>query len=371
MSTIMETPKKKLLIIHPIIAPYRIDFFNALNRAFDTNIILFLQNLASQKFDYEKISRLFEFSPKYLCNHYKGLKLPKGLFKEIKNDNPDIILTNECNLISITALLYKFFINRKCKVFSIIDDSYDMAVSGKSFSIKHRIAKKIVIPFFDQIICVEPRVEQYFRKKYNKGTYFPIIADEERIRKKYKDLLPLSTSLVNLHHLEGKKVLLFVGRLVHLKNIQKIIPAFFKLLNKDYYFVIIGDGDMRDELETLAKDCNNILFTGRLEGDKLLAWYNIANVFILPSYKEAFGAVTNEALMAGCYTIVSKLAGSSCLITPRINGDLIDPMSDEEIFNTLEYAMKRTYPISLPLKLRDNNMIAPFNYYISKLIKSF
>lgn len=361
---------KKLLIIHPIIAPYRIDFFNALYRAFDTEVILFLRNLASQKFDYQQISKLLDFSPKYLCNLYKGLKLPKGLFNEIKKNNPEIIITNECNPTSLTALLYKFLVNRNCRICSIIDDSYEMAVEGKSFTIKHKIAKKIILPLFDQIICVEPRVEQYFQKKYKKGVYFPIIADEEKARKKYEELLPNSNNIVVKNQLEMKKVLLFVGRLVHLKNIQKIIPAFLEVSQEDYTLVIIGDGEMRNELETLANNKTNIIFTGRLEGDELLAWYNIANVFILPSYKEAFGAVTNEALMAGCYSIVSKNAGSSCLISPGNNGEIIDPMDDEDIKNAIKRTMNKVNPVTLPLHLRENLMLSSFESHIDRLIHS-
>ena len=46
---------KKLLIFHPTIAPYRIDFFNELSRAFDTRVCLRYRNLRSQTFDYDKI----------------------------------------------------------------------------------------------------------------------------------------------------------------------------------------------------------------------------------------------------------------------------------------------------------------------------
>ena len=47
--------KKRLLIFHPTIAPYRIDFFNDLYRAFDTRVCLQYWNLRDQTFDYEKI----------------------------------------------------------------------------------------------------------------------------------------------------------------------------------------------------------------------------------------------------------------------------------------------------------------------------
>lgn len=70
-----------------------------------------------------------------------------------------------------------------------------------------------------------------------------------------------------------------------------------------------------------------------LEGEELFAWYDVADVHILASCQEAFGAVTNEALIAGCFSVVSKKAGSQCLIKDGVNGFNVDPDSIEDISN--------------------------------------
>ena len=46
---------KTVLIFHPTIAPYRIDFFNDLYKSFNAKIVLFYRNLKDQKFKYEEI----------------------------------------------------------------------------------------------------------------------------------------------------------------------------------------------------------------------------------------------------------------------------------------------------------------------------
>lgn len=53
----------KLLIFHPTIAPYRIDLFNDLSKAFQTRICLRYWNLRDQTFDYQKIYTRFQFRP--------------------------------------------------------------------------------------------------------------------------------------------------------------------------------------------------------------------------------------------------------------------------------------------------------------------
>ena len=55
----------------------------------------------------------------------------------------------------------------------------------------------------------------------------------------------------------------------------------------------------------------------------------------MPSKHEPFGAVVNEALLAGIYTLCSKHAGSSCLINEGENGMLINPSDNDHIRNSL------------------------------------
>lgn len=66
-------------------------------------------------------------------------------------------------------------------------------------------------------------------------------------------------------------------------------------------------------------------------GHELYAWYNIAQLFVLASWQEAFGAVTNEALQGGCRCLISELAGSQCLIKEGINGCTFNPHDQKHL----------------------------------------
>ena len=130
--------KKKLLVFHPIIAPYRIDFFNSLSEQYDITFCMFQKNLTSQKFDYEKLSQSFKFKPQILDQlyHIPYLKIRKKIISTIRETNPDIILVPECGYVSIIIALYKIILRKKYKVISIIDDSYDMLINNNQFSKK-------------------------------------------------------------------------------------------------------------------------------------------------------------------------------------------------------------------------------------------
>lgn len=325
--------KQRLLVFHRIVAPYRIDFFNCLSDRFNTRICLYQTNLLNQTFDYSQISKQFTFSPIYLLKRYAftGNRLKKGIWHEMRDFKPDIILVSECGQDSLLAIIYKLFFNHKCKIISMIDDSYDMVANNRHFSKAHKYAEKLIIPMLDNIVNVEPRVTNFFRHKYNKGIYFPIIQDDERRCKAYEESLHICPLLKQQYALIGKKVILFVGRLVELKNLQRLIPIFTSINNPDWVLILIGDGDYKFELQKISSNAENIIFVGRQEGKELNAWYNISDILVLPSTQEAFGAVTNEALLAGSKVLISKLAGSQCLVEEGRNGYTIDPYDTEDI----------------------------------------
>lgn len=333
----MKSQKKRLLIFHRTIAPYRIDFFNVLNSAFETRICLQYKNLRNQKFSYKRISSQFEFEPIYMPEK-SVIALCKCVKKQIKDFSPDIVLVNEYGLITLTVLMGCFF-KKKYKIVVCTDDNYDMVEESNDFSIRHRLARKFMASYIDNFIVVEPRVEQWYQQNYGKGVFFPIIVDDAKAVANYERLLPLSNKIAKHHGLIGKRVLLSVSRLVDYKNLYRVIDAFEQEKN-DAVLVIVGDGPESEKLREHARLIRKkIIFTGRLDGDELYAWYNVASVFILASYQEPFGAVTNEALLAGCRVIISKKAGSSCLVN-KANGEIVDPMNVEEIANAIDKQMQ-------------------------------
>lgn len=364
--------KKKFLIFHPVIAPYRIDFFNEFSKRFETEICLYRRNLKNQKFDYTKIEEQFNFKPNWIVKDELGLFYWfVQLWKILSLRKNDAVIVSEFGIVTIIAVLHKIVTRGKYKIISMVDDSYDMVAANNQFSWKHKWATKILMPFMSNVINVEPRVVDYYQQKYGKGVYMPIIVDDDRTRERLRRILPISSDYVKKYNFEGKKVLLFVGRLVGLKNIPFAIDAFFKANIKDSVFVIVGDGPEMSEIQEMVKGRDNVVLTGRLEGDSLYAWYNIAQVFTLQSTQEAFGAVTNEALLGGCYCLISKLAGSNCLIEENVNGNIIDPYNESVYINLLKSTFEKTNPITIPLKLRNNGMNDNFLDCFENMIRQF
>lgn len=360
---------KKLIIIQPAIAPYRVDFINSLCYTFKTEILVYQKNLNGQSFNLSWIHSMLYQRPILLLERYsiKRFNMPKNYITLFKKFMPDYILSTECNSYTILALLYKLLFNRKCKVISVIDDNYEMVLGRSGLTMKHKFAVNIIGYLLDNIICVEPRVENVFQHKFRKGVYFPIIYDDKRLREVYKKILPISNAYIEKYSLVGKKVFLFVGRLAPEKNVQSAIKAFLDINNPNTVFVIVGSGPEENVIRNKYSFSERIIVTGRLEGDELYAWYNVAQIFILPSIFEPFGAVTSEALVAGCYSLVSSVAGSQCLIENGKNGQLINPNSRSDIKEKMIMAINVVSGLKSKLELKQSYMPDCYNNYFNKM----
>lgn len=362
---------KRLLIFHPTIAPYRIDFFNDLYHAFDTRVCLQYWNLRDQTFDYDKIYAQFAFEPHYLKEIVKmgARSIWGGFWKHLDEFNPDVVLVGEFNVTALMVLAHRFLKRKKYKVLSICDDSYNMVAENNDFSRIHRIARCLLTPHLDDLILVEPKVTRWYQTHYGKGICFPIIKPEEKAREAYARVLPLSQEVIATYKLDNKRVFLFVGRLVALKNVKTAIRAFARLNQEENVFVVIGEGPERANLETLAHDLKaNVIFTGRLEGNELYVWYNITHTLILPSYQEAFGAVTNEALLAGCYALISNKAGSASLVVEGVNGYTFSPMDIAELEKRMNDITRLVIEYDAD-GMRKNQMRTSYISYIENLVR--
>lgn len=364
----------KVLVFHPALAPYRVDFFNALNNFFEASFYFSLKNVTDQKFDQENLKSLCNFNCNYIGGGFEffGRSIRFGVFKIIKLEKPDIILCAEYGQITLLVFLYNKLFNASIKVYTMSDDSIDNSISRKGI---RSIFRNIISRNIDGIIFASEEVAIWFKRNISStvnALSFPVMHSDLALRKIYTESIFEANKNIEKYDLSGKKVVLFVGRLVEVKNLYFLTKCFSNVADKDYRLVIVGDGDLNLSLNQYAKELcidDKIIFTGRKEGIELYNWYTIAQIFVLPSTYEPFGAVVNEALVGGCFILCSKLAGASSLINES-NGILFDPSDEIDLTNKLGSAIKDSEQINRRIeKLRDNKMLFSFEEKMSNLLK--
>lgn len=369
--------KKRAVIFHPAIAPYRIDFFNSLNETFDASFYFEFEDALEQSFDKEKMRQRLAFIPMFLRPGFCGVKnLRLDVWKILSLNFFDIALISEYNLLGLLVLLYKSLFRRKMKIYTICDDNVDMV---KSVGIIKKLTRFILLNFIDGIILADKKAFDWYGSNLSykaKYFYFPIIQSEEKFRKSLEASLPRSRQILKENLLQGKKIILFVGRLVEVKNISLLLNCYAQmdLEVKDTLLIIVGEGTLENTLRKQAEDLNisdSVFFVGKKEGEELMAFYNLGAIFVLPSIYEPFGAVVNEALLAGCYTLCSSCAGASCLIQEDKNGNCFSVDDSEELVARLRHALALVEPLDEDLMLKENRMLLNYEEQYCRLVYEF
>lgn len=138
---------------------------------------------------------------------------------------------------------------------------------------------------------------------------------------------------------DGKPVLLYVGRLGREKNLRHMVRAMHLLAQRGggsrWRLVVVGEGPLRAELVRSLPDAH---FTGRLEGEALSRWYASADVFVFPSEIETFGNAVLEAFASGLPVVGVDAGGVREVITPGVNG-LLAPADSPMAFADAAYSL--------------------------------
>jgi glycosyltransferase involved in cell wall biosynthesis len=124
----------------------------------------------------------------------------------------------------------------------------------------------------------------------------------------------------------GVLELLFVGQLIARKGGDLLISALADLTDLAWRLTIIGDGPERRRLESLARQlglASRVEFAGAQSNAAALAWMRRSDCLVLPSRFDGWGAVVNEALLAGTNVIVSDRCGSAALVDAMGGGSVV------------------------------------------------
>lgn len=359
---------KKILVFHPVLATYRVDFFNDLYEKCGAKIYFLLRKFSVFN-NFNAILDQLVFVPQYVYPEGKEtvtVRYGKEYWDILDKEEPDVVVVFEFGAIPLNCIAHRIVRRKNYKIVTTCDDSDDMILNA---SWRHKFWRRFCSFFIDDYITVSPKVRDYFRRKYNKGIYFPIIKEDSKARNEYRQALPLSNELAKKYNLFNCRVYLFVGRLAPEKNISLLLEIFCQVRKNNEKLVIVGSGADENLLREKALYLNlDVIFPGRIEGEELNAWYNIADVFVLPSIFEPFGAVTNEALLAGCFSIVSTKAGSNCLINEGYNGYTFNPLLQNSLIDTIKQCQRCVPVHGERIVLKKNLMQEKYSELMDNLI---
>lgn len=195
--------------------------------------------------------------------------------------------------------------------------------------------KKLFIPFYDHILntinnnativyCVGKK-----RKPTDKKLYNPLI----------QNVKPLP--------IENRKGLVFTGRLVNLKRVNRLIDIYSMLpedIRKNNPFYIIGDGYDRQKLEEQVNNLGlekQVIFVGSLPNTEMMNAVSDKRILLMASTTEGFPTSIAEAFSVGVPAISTNVGSVASVLKNNVNGFILPKeFNDEEYVRDIELVLE-------------------------------
>lgn len=149
------------------------------------------------------------------------------------------------------------------------------------------------------------------------------------------------TNMPSARKQDGIVHFLFMGEIGQRKGVFDIIRSLAKHKEelKGKIEFRIGGNKMEEELKKTIRDNNlqdMVIFEGWVGGQKKLELLNWADVFILPSFNEGLPISILEAMSYSHPIISTPVGGISEVVETNVNGVIVSPGNEEEIFAAIK-----------------------------------
>jgi len=264
--------------------------------------------------------------PVYVLNRNFSIRNLSNIFflyQFIRKVKPDVVHTAaaEANFHGILAA-------KLAGVKTIIGEEIGIpnhsSIARKIFSAVYRLTNKV--------ICVSQSVKSHL-----------VQTGEINKDKGVVVYNPVSFSEIYCRKTADTFMMVYVGRLEKVKNVDTLLRAFSKIQNIGVELTIVGDGRERVHLESLANELNILKRVSFKGFQKAPAnFIALADLFVLPSYSEGFGIAAVEAMFQKVPVLCSNVGGIPEFVKENENGWLFNPNDIDELASKLESIILKT-----------------------------
>jgi len=251
---------------------------------------------------------------------------------------PDLIICGHVNFSNLCYAISKFFNKRYIILFYGVE-------AWNTFSESRKAALKEA----SSVICIseftKSKMIAQVPELTNKVFVLPPTVDSQ-----FFEIRPKPAHLLKRYGIRQEdKVILTVARLEKKEGykgyyqILGIMPFILSGFPQAKY-IIVGGGNDLDNIKMNTSGAglgNSVIFSGHIRDDELPDYYNLCDVFIMPSRGEGFGIVFLEALACGKPVIAgNKDASKEALLNGEV-GILLDPADSSSIADWIIRILKK------------------------------
>jgi glycosyltransferase involved in cell wall biosynthesis len=339
----------KLLIITSSPTPYRIAFFNELNKQLlqqkgKMKVMYGVEiepdrhwkiNLDEQQFEYEILSG-FHKSIKGLHLHFNP-----SVLKKTNDFKPDYILyAGSWNMPTVMlSLLFNSLFNKKYKKI-FWSEGHDGSILYSKGIVP--VVRKFIQNRFDGFAVPNERSKSYLFEllalKMKPIAILPNTVDGDFFTK--PDIWTVENtntikSEFNISH--DSKIIIQVAQIEDRKGINEIVAFWKKVANKEnYHLVLVGEGSLKSELIKQTQTDATIHFLGNQSKEKVRELLFASDIFLLLTKNDPNPLTLIEASYAKLPILTTKFAGNCNEIVVGNNGVILNEIN----FDTFDKAFQ-------------------------------
>ncbi len=335
----------RVAFLHHSLRSYRVRLFVLLSTQYD--IQFFLSSKPKKDMDTDGYSRVEKQSTilKEFRNPLFSNGFAPGLFFKLIRFSPDVIIASTySSYFTHIGFIYSRLFRVPFIVFSedwVWPQSLFMRLSFPF--IRHIIVKS------DAIIAAGTKAKEFAERH-----------GASRVFLGFNSALDLSKIKLDTQRMKQlrdryreRRIILYQSRVVKYKGLDILLRAFSALLKKEENVTLLigGDGDFLDECVTLAQQLclSNYEFLGFVPKDEIAYYFNLCDVFVLPTRyfpesnvpAEAWGMVVNEAMSVGKPIVAtSAVAAAYDLIERGENGFMVPHSNPNDLARALQIVLQ-------------------------------
>lgn len=225
----------------------------------------------------------------------------------------------------------------------------------------------------DRIIATTIEMQNDMNNKFklplDKITVIPNPVDIETIEKLSRE--PVDVALFDETSDKNNPIIISMGRLQKVKGFSYLIKAFREVKNEiPAKLVILGNGEMKNELEKLALELDisdNVIFPGfQLNPYRFIAR---SNLFVLSSLYEGFPNSLLEAMACGIPVVSTNCSsGPKEIINNGESGLLVPPKDVQAMANSILQVLTNR---KLSLNLTESGLKRVKDFAVKRIIKKY
>ena len=306
---------------------YHFARLEALSRMFSVFPVAYGASDASYRWNVGRgLGQITELCPDTWQAHSQ-FNLACRVWRVMDRIQPDVVLISGYSDLPAVSAAAWASLHRRISIL-MSDSTY----SDRTRSLAKESVKRLLIKaFYSAAVCSGTRAEAYLQalgvSAANIGHKYDVVDNRffcdgtDNIR---RDLARQGGS-------SAQPYFLWVGRYCAEKNLEYLLSSYrtYRTRGGSWGLTLVGygplEGAVRKKVQELGLLCS-VVIAGARGPEGLLEFYALAGCLVLPSAKDTWGLVVNEALASGLPVIVADKCGcADDLVLGRGTGIVIDP----------------------------------------------